>query len=174
MREEKTITINQDKYFKLEVSDEDIKGTSPIETFIIHNVKKQKDEEQNSYIELLKKLPHKHPFFLTYSEIVVYIDKLQQENSQLKNDNAVMKAGLIQIRDEENSQLKRENEALKQVHEHDINMIDEVKGESVKLYQRIEKAIEYIESHKMIDYDEFEYLSTSPKYLIEILKGDKE
>lgn len=84
MSEEKTITIKQDKYFKLEVSDEDIKGSSPIETFIIHNVKKQKDEEQNSYIGLLKKLPHKHPFFLTYSEIVDYIDKLQQENSQLK------------------------------------------------------------------------------------------
>lgn len=29
-----------------------------------------------------------------------YIKELQKENQQLKNDNAVMKAGLIQIRDE--------------------------------------------------------------------------
>lgn len=86
---------------------------------------------------------------------------------------------------EENSQLKRENEALKQTHEYDVNMIDEVKGESVKLYQRIEKAIEYIENNSLYeeeydyDYEENSYLSgiddkQAKEELIEILKGDKE
>ncbi len=91
-----------------------------------------------------------------WNKVTHSIVELQQENSQLKEQVQC----LIKQRDDTNKSA--------------VETIEKYQVENSQLKERIEKAIEYIESHKMIDYDEFEYLSTSPKHLIEILKGDKE
>ena len=53
-----------------------------------------------------------------------YTQELEQENKELKKKN---------------DQLENQIEAKEMEHKYDVNMIDEVKGEAVKLYKEIEK-----------------------------------
>lgn len=61
-------------------------------------------------------------------------------------EDLVIDINEIKRQQEEIEKLKRENEALKQTHEYDVNMIDEVKGICVKLQQKIDKVQKKINS----------------------------
>ena len=108
-----------------------------------------------------------------FDSIVNGVLQLQQENSQLKNDNAVMKAGLIQIRDEENSQLKEVIETLKNTNALLIKQKYQLEKDLDNESNKIEKAIKIIDSFNLGKYD-YSIPQVGIIDLLEALKGDKE
>ena len=78
--------------------------------------------------------------------------------------------------------LQRELEQLKEIEKEHQRINGDLRIEIKELKDRIDKAVEYIEKHRQIydidgsvepKIDEFGILA-SPKYLIDLLKGDKE
>lgn len=106
---------------------------------------------------------------------------LLEENEQLKvNYKAI---------DEAMSKLMEEIKQLKDVSEDRLDVILKLVKElkkykklsykyllekNNKLKSVLDEIREYIEKHKMVDYDEFEYISTSPKAMLQILDKVKE
>lgn len=74
-----------------------------------------------------------------------------------------------------NERLRNKEKKLKRLHIEMAHLRQEIRDNNKQeLKQRIDKAIGYINKHKMQHelMDEFEYISTSPKRLLAILMGD--
>jgi len=86
-------------------------------------------------------------------------------------EDLVIDINEIKRQQEEIEKLKRENEALKQTHEYDLNMIDNVKGQCVKLQNRINKAIKKI--NNIFDEGNEDSVIDDLLELDKILNGEK-
>lgn len=119
----------------------------------------------------------------TYPSMVIRsqaeaIELLKKENKQLKEENTKLN---IKLEDRAYEELKvayekakEENQELKEMHKTMARYALDNEAK-IDLYKSVLDEIkEYIEKHKMIDYDEFEYISTSPDTMLQILDKAKE
>ena len=99
-------------------------------------------------------IPHENKYIITEKDILDYITNLQQENERLKE----------KVKHYEETQTFGD-------YVEEVNLLVDYKS-------RIEKAVEYIEKHRKVyklgvnqETDEFDYISTSPQELLNILNG---
>ena len=116
-------------------------------------------------------------------EIVDDIKQLQQENQELKKQYCERTDCSGRLGNSKKvDQLEKELEQLKEIEKEHQRINGRLHLEIKELKDIIDKAVEYIEKHRQIydidgsvepKIDEFSILA-SPKYLIDLLKGDKE